>query len=434
MKTDKELIAQILEKALDLILNKYLESRDFNGLPASHFLSEPEVAEDTVRSLVAALLESKNVIIRFSGNPHIKAFSEVPKLEEQKQAIIDSSLDQLCLYPSPDILKKKANILPYHDRPYTKALVLGCGQLDQHFFKAEVLERYAKNPLYEVSDDGTSGKINTRSEVFENDQFSEEFSEEDEVYLDYGSGYSNDESKQRLIVVFPRYLHNLSSTHQLHWYSHRTSPGLIDSDFAARSYQGEFTQNISVYEAILLQIREINKICTMIGAPSLFKNTFYDGVPDPSYGPMKRSTLRESRVFALSLRKIVLDNINKDFFKNRLNINEVGTDENGKKIEKYKSETRLLQEWFKAIRYRPASEEVIPSIVDPLKELSSARGAEAHTIYEDKLDKKYLEDHRKLITSVYHALDGLRVVLSTHPNVKGKYSGPEELESLKIKY
>ena len=50
--------------------------------------------------------------------------------------------------------------------------------------------------------------------------------------------------------------------------------------------------------------------------------------------------------------------------------------------------------------------------------------AKADTIYEDKLDKQYLEKHKKLITSVYHALDGLRIILSTHPDVKEKSSKP----------
>lgn len=427
---DEELISQILEKALDLVLNRYLESGDFNGFCAAGFVSAPEVTENMARSLVGTLFDTEKIIIRFSGNPHIKAFLEVPTRDGQQKAISGYPLSQLCLYPAPEILQNRADVSAYHNRPYTKALILGCGQLDRCFFKSEVLERYTRNPLYNVEDDGTSGKISTKSELID----SNHCDREDEVFLSFGHGYSEDENRHRLVVAFPRYLHNLSPRHQLHWNSYRVSSGLVDQDFIARSYQGEFTDNISVYDAILRQLLEINALCAMIGESRLFKNAFDGGVTDPNYGPMKRPSLRAFREFTITLRKVVLDNMNMDFFKERLKINEEGRDKDGKKITKTKSVVRLLGEWFTAIRYRPATDEVIPSILDPFKNLNKTRNAEAHSIYKDELDNKWIEEHKKMITSVYHALDGVRTILSTHPKAKGKYSAPEALEKLMIKY
>lgn len=426
--SDDNLESVILEKALDLVVKRYLDSGDFNGLPASTFCSEPEVSEDTARIIISALFNSSSIVVQYTGNPHIKAFSNAPTSDEQIKAISESSLNHLCLYPSPSILKDRVDASQLHDRPYTKMLMLGCGQLDALFFNSEVLERYTANPVFEVFDDGTSGSITTKSTHSTNEI-------DDYVYLKaFGHGYSKDAVRQHLIVSYPCYLRNLPPKHQMHWCSHQISAGLIDSDFLARSYHGEFTENISVYEAILQQIREINTICEMMNEPPLFKETFENGVPDPDYGPMKRSTLRAYRGFALSLTKVVLENVNKDFFKRLFNINETGTDANGKKIEKYKSIPRLFNEWFEAIYYRAADDNVIPSIIDPLKNLNSVRGQEAHVVYENELDDKWLDEQKKLVTSIYNALDGLRLILSTYPKVNGRYSGPEVLEKVKIKY
>lgn len=425
---DNDLESVVLKKGLELVVKHYLNSRDFNGLPASTFCSEPEVSEDTARTIIMALFKNGSIVVQYAGNPHIKAFSNTPTADDQIKAIAESSLDYLCLYPSPSVLKDRVAASQLHDRPYTKMLMLGCGQLDALFFNSEVLERYTANPAFEVFDDGTSGSITTRSAHSSNGI-------DDYVYLKaFGHGYSKTVVKQHLIVSYPCYLRNLPPKHQMHWCSHQISEGLIDSDFLARSYHGEFTENISVYEAILQQIREINTICEMMNEPPLFKKVFENGVPDSNYGPMRKPTLRAYRGFALSLTKVVLDNVNKDFFKRLLSINETGTNASGEKVEKYKSIPRLLNEWFDVIHYRAADGNVIPSIIDPLKNLNSVRGQEAHAVYKDELDDKWLDEQKKLVTSIYNALDGLRLILSTHPKIKGRYSGPEVLEKVKIKY
>ena len=426
---------EIMNKLTDLVTKRYVESRDFNGFCVSDLLdSSFNITENTIRTLILSLLRNDKISLAFSSiqhvNPHIKAFPALSNSEQEKH-LSSCPLDQICLYPTPQVLSDFVDVSKYLNLPYTKELMLGVGQLEGRFFKLEVLDRYYKDPRYEVWDDGTSGNISTKNKHIENGSCQKN----DQISLDFGCGYSNDENKNRLILAFPIYLHRLTSNHQLHWYSHKLANGLFDSDFMARSYKGEFTENTSIYDALLQQLREINSICKIIGEPPFFKKTFEDGVPDNQYGPLKRATLKEYRSFAVVLRKVILDNANVAFFKKHISIIESGIDKHGKKITKNKSTTRLLREWFNAIKYRPATDEVIPSIIEPLEALHRERCAESHNLYEDEYGNEWHEKHKTLITKIYYSLEGFRLVLSSHPLAKkANYKAPYWIEEMKIKY
>ena len=416
---------KILNAIMDMVFEKYETSPDFNGLCAAELIHDEGLNEETVRSIIIELTKKDRIAISCGGNPHIMAF-KIASADKQIEILSKYSLNETCLYPSTAVLAQRVDAGAYADRPFTKELKLGAGQLEPKYFKYEVLERYSRDPRYKVTGDGTNGNVTVAGDGMS-------ISDEDYVYLDFGYGYTKDDNKQQIIIAFPIYLHKLPSKHQQYWNTYRLPSGLMDSDFVARTLKGEFTENYSVYDAILQEMREINILCKKIGWPPMFKGEFEEGVPNDKYGPLKRSTQREYGEFAHVLSKVVLENMDREFFKKFVSIIDVGVDAKGCRVDKNKGIIRLFTEWLDAVKYRPATEDAIPEIVWRLKKVNQERGKEAHNLYEDNLDPKWGEKQKELVTCAWEALEAIRLVLSSHPKAAG-YVAPDWIEECKIKY
>src|SRR5690348_18503774 len=96
----------------------------------------------------------------------------------------------------------------------------------------------------------------------------------DKVMLEsFGIGASA--KGHRVVVAYLRYLSMLSPRHQQHWWSHRAyGKHKMEANYARRTLYGEWTDGVSIYEALLAELSHINKMCQLIGVPPLFRNDF----------------------------------------------------------------------------------------------------------------------------------------------------------------
>jgi hypothetical protein len=252
----------------DLVVRRYIESHDFNGLPLSTLI-ENLGHEAAIRSSVGRLIKKGDLSCLFFGvelNPHIKRLRE-PSVEDQLNFLKTIGVSNAICYPTEKLIKRKINLTQYDDRPFTKRLVLGAGQLEFESFEASVLDRYINDPRYHCDLGDYAGRMSIGSPA----DVDATVPKRDKVFLQtFGLGYT--ETRRRVIVVYLRYLHTLSPEHQQAWNSYRV---VVEEVKMLREYYentilGEFTKNVSYFTAIKKEINIINKITTGIVGKSLF--------------------------------------------------------------------------------------------------------------------------------------------------------------------
>jgi hypothetical protein len=130
---------------LDAIVNPFIESakRDgFNGVGASALLRLQPNPEKLRASLSAFIRDGQvtAVFSRLSVNMHIKRFPD-HSVEEQLKLLIDEPLEAFRLYPTASVVGPRVDLSAWHDRPFSKALLLAAAQLSSRAFDMGALER-----------------------------------------------------------------------------------------------------------------------------------------------------------------------------------------------------------------------------------------------------------------------------------------------------
>lgn len=234
---------------LRTIVDYYLQSGDFNGLPA--YRMEPYSSKDLIDLIHEGLVETlseHNVL-----NPHIKGFDLDISIEQHIENATGKN-GQVCFYPTKKAL---SNVTVDSERPYTARLQKGCPQFEIIFFDIEILERYVNNPRYEMIDYGYKGSISV-SEKYWKDDLNGEYVKE------YGMAYKKDTKLVRAVAVFVRDLSMLSANTQMLWRSFQQcnqDEFLIEEGFIKNSIYGAFVTKHWIFSALLEEIQIINKQC-----------------------------------------------------------------------------------------------------------------------------------------------------------------------------
>jgi hypothetical protein len=75
--------------------------------------------------------------------------------------------------------------------------------------------------------------------------------------------------------VYLRYLSDLTPEHQQIWKAREVDERCtLHADYYRSSFLGEWYERISVFDAIIHEIREINVLSSMLGRPNLFRQEF----------------------------------------------------------------------------------------------------------------------------------------------------------------
>lgn len=114
------------------VVQQYIESGDFNGLPAHLAATMLGVSEEQITRLAISLVAGGKASALFGDlhpNPHIRAFADEPA-DKQIEKLARVGGQSFVLYPTSEALAGKVDRTRYDGRPYTLALALGKPQLE----------------------------------------------------------------------------------------------------------------------------------------------------------------------------------------------------------------------------------------------------------------------------------------------------------------
>lgn len=425
----KGISATATKHALEHIRAFFLGSSDFNGIVVTEVREKLGLSQQKLERLLTNLLRSHQISLAFERhavNPHIKRLPDL-SVEEQVARLTSDDPQGICVYPPADVVRSAVDVAEYNDRPFTQRLLLAEAQLTPVFFELQVLERYYRDPRYHFDFCDLSGSISISTQHYETTQTAQR----DKVLLQmFGIGY--DEKRNRVVVVYLRYLSDLSPEHQRFWHTNIVStPCTINSDYARAGIWDLWPEYHSAYRAFLAEQAEINKLSQIIGKPPLFRRIFLEDRPR-DFTPMLRPTRRNLYEFAHLLEKMLSENINRDFFRGDIRLENEVHRKNGKVEVQTLGTRRLLEDWLSTY-YRSANgDDIARSVVAPFRKVRKLRDELAHEIKGDHYDLCYPRTQDELLGRACRALTELRLILSSHPYARNRYRAPDWLDGDKI--
>ena len=398
-----------LRRCDDAIVEFYLASNRFNGIPASNLTNLLKGDSDDLDRVLTQLVQENRVSLTFGKrhpNRNIKAF-EPESTEVQLSKLSTYGAQSACVYPTPNRLLEVVDQDSYAGQPFLLSLALGTPQLTLLSFDLTVLERYRNDPRFHYTTSDVSGQIATRSA----DEST--MPESNQVFLQT-FGFSFDQDLNRAVAVFVWYLANLTPEHQAIWKAHQLGDEYKCHPDYQRISAGRFPEGISVFQAFLRELAEINAICRTIGYPTLFRTEFEDDDRPRRFGFLLRPTRQEYHDFVLLLDKLMADNLNHDFFRNDLELTTETEQEDGRIRVRDKGTIMLLEEWLVAM-CRMDDPSPLQKIASAFRRTRKVRQRPAHAIEPDEFDQSYLTKQRELMGSSLEALGSIRYILSRHP-------------------
>lgn len=207
----------VKEDILSRVLNFFVKSHDFNGILVSDLIDEHGFSCPKIREVIGQLVEENKINLAFAShslNPHIKRLQDLP-IKNQLVKLTEEDPHTICAYPSFEVIRDVVDLSVYDAQPFTKRLALAEAQLTPVFFELEVLDGYYRDPRYYFDFRDFTGSIGITTEHYN----AQDVAERDKVLLQsFGSGY--DSKRNRVVVVFLRYLAELSPEHQQIWNAH----------------------------------------------------------------------------------------------------------------------------------------------------------------------------------------------------------------------
>jgi hypothetical protein len=407
------------------VVEQYLKSGDFNGFDWSYMARAPEFTPEVLKSIVRPLIASRRVSVRFSDDmPFIKRLPD-PPVDYQLEKLAADSMQLVRLFPTVEEMKRRVRASRYPGRPFTLELARGHAQLEPRFFDPIVLEQYLNDPRYWCQVSDTSGSIHTHDDA--------EIRDADRVYIQtFGFAYNSD--LDRAVVVYLRYLHDLSPQHQQLWRARELHGDYqLHPDYFRGSLVGIWPEHIEILDAILLEQKAINDLARLIKGKPLFRKEFAEGRPD-GLRFLIRPTRREYLAFAHVLDKIISENINTDFFAGEVELVETIDTRTGP-ASRQKGSLRIFEEWLRR-RFHPRDyaeeSDPIAKAFAPFRKVRKLRQQPAHALDDDAFDHEIFKHQRELIVDVYYSLKGLRLAFQQHP-LCASYTVDEFLDSGKVR-
>lgn len=415
---DKAMKPSIAQQALLLAEIGYKRSGEFNGLPLITIQRALECHWEDLREALIQIIEAgMGAIIwpEISANTHIKLLAP---LEAKRQVAYLQDLSDCpphtCLYPSPTYLEENVERDEYRERPYTLELALGQPQLAFRTFDLHILETYRNDPRYKYSSTEIAGSISISDEYYG----SQQIAPSDQILLQ-SFGFAYDDQLYRVVAVYLRYLSDLSPEHQQIWKAREVSGTFrLHPDYYRSSILGEFPEHASIFEAFTQELQLINKMCQVMGRPSLFRTDFgeYGEAWPQKFSFLLRPTLEEYNAFVHLLDKLLSDNISKKFFRDDVALEEELERSDGKIEVRPKGTIRLLDEWCRTAC--PVEDrDVWDQAIADLKAIRQARQKPAHHVEPDVFDYELIPKQREIMKRAYTSLRTIRMTLEKHPAV-----------------
>jgi hypothetical protein len=411
--------AELLQSITDF----YLQSPDFNGIPARMI----SVSVAKLKPLIGRLVELGQISINFGDrhpNPHILAFEPEAK-SKQLEKLAQLDLMDACLYPSKERLAGVVHQSEYRDEPFRLKLALGEPQLSYYSFDLSILEIYRNDPRYHYRNDDISGSISVTSTA----SLEGQIRATDETHLQT-FGFSYDEQINRAVAVFLWYLRCLTPEHQRIWNAKLLTGNFKLHPDYGRMIAGHWPERVSIFTAFIEEQHHINEIARLMGRPRLFRTEFKEEPRPRGFGFLIRPTLEEFNAFVLVLDKLISENIDPEFVGGEVPLEQERSRADGKVVVARKGSLQLLNDWLgQTVRFPDPDPK--DEMMSTFKKIRKLRQKPAHAIDENAFDQKYFKDQRKLIMDAYNAVRTLRLILMNHPAARS-YEVPEWLEKGEI--
>lgn len=343
-------------------------------------------------------------------NPFIRRFDFQVPSDIQIWNIMHKKAGEIVLFPSKKAL---SNVVVNQTEPYRAELMRGEAQLKMIFFDPQIVVMYITNPKYINIFCGHRGFLTMREEYYKTEN------DKGELVGDYGIAYKYGDKPERAIGVSLRELANLSPLQQMRWKSFELpeqSNYVINKRYIKEMFNGEWSKDIWIFDALLEEMKAINILCETIGIPSMFLKTYSstDEERPMGYITLLVPTKRYFYEFIVSLEKLLISNLNpKTFITEGLYVRPVyKLDSDGKE----KGTLILLSEWM--ISNTNPKDNIEEFIISPLRKIRKARQLPAHKLDVDDYNLNYATDQVDFIKAAYTAIGAIRLRLSKHPTCK----------------
>lgn len=414
-------------KLLNAIVDFYLTSQDFNGIPVYKLFEE--VTEEDIKK-IRTLVQKGFIIINWGyphENIHIQAYAPLD-IQNQLKWLDDLRIDQLkskkppifkhenfviespseksfCMYPSAKILKRRVKRNKYPNKPFLRKLALGEPQLKPYFFDLSVLDDYMNDPRFSFKSDGVSGSIFIKKG---------NVPKKDAMFVEhFGYGIKLEKGQyERCLAVFLTDLTHLSANQQQRWLTKiiGSKKFFIHPEYD-RISRGNWALKISIFQAFREELPIINTMFRFAFGKRLFKRDNFTDEELSQFHFIIRPTKELYYSFVHLLDKLISENIDKSFFEDSL-------------IEKVKKEINndpgtliLLRRWLDE-KVKLPDPEPKDEMIDIFRKIRSERQRPGHLIDTNEWNKKYWNMQRILISDAYNAIRALRLIISSHPHAK----------------
>lgn len=408
---EKEINSELLKRITD----HYLNSTDFNGYVLNNDNKNPELNPKQFREWIGGFIKRGELSLRyeeFHSNPFIRRMPDLEKDTDLEQ-LQKSKLNIVVAYPTSKVLENAVEKEKYNGRPFSLRLALGEAHMDYHCFDLSVLEFYRNDPRYYYSVDDVSGRICMKDEYCQTTSASNS----DNIFLQT-FGFAYDEDLNRYVAVYTWYLHTLSKEHQQIWEAKRVDGKyIIHPDYLNASAYGLFPDHVPALVAFSSELDHINEMCKLIGKPHLFNNVLKDENKPRNFTLLIRPTSKEFSDFVLLLDQAMSDNINKDFFKDDLELEEEVKRQDGKVEVRHKGTITLLKEWFEKY-FEFVERKPFDEMICTFRKVRKLRMKPAHCLIDNEFDQKFFKEQRELVKKAYSAVRLIRMILNGHPDCR----------------
>jgi hypothetical protein len=390
---------------------RYMESRDFNGLHISTTRNSRDEIEAAVELANADLIE----VVGPSDymNIHIRPWPSRRTVAEQIEELRELSDDDygVCLYPKAKALRRMKLPEKFDDAPFARAMARGRSTLELAFFSSDVLEGYRNDARYRFGMSDFGINFGLSDEAYDD----KDQPKKDRVGLmhlgfAYDMRHYDPELPEspivRRVAAFYGDLDDLTPEHQQRWASFQVdAEGIVPHPVWYASQMGRWPDGMGPFTRLAQELKAISDLFENVWGARLFRSH----EPPDDFGWILRADQREWDHFIHSFDKLLSDNIDSAALdKARVpRMNE----RNDRLGTLGRLELFMTMNHVKADRAKWA--------LKPLRQVRAARQKPAHALRTNLTDRTFIRKQRDLLHDVDEVLINIRQWLSSHPQNRG---------------
>ncbi|MFK7844137.1 MAG: hypothetical protein AB8G77_02475 [Rhodothermales bacterium] len=376
-------------------------------MPLSSLADRLEVELGDLIPHLKPIITNKTASLTFGDlhpNPFIRALPDEP-VTTQLAKLVPQKLDSTCIYPLKKHLKSVVSEASFSSRPFSLKLALGAPQYTFDFFDPYVLEHYLQQQKCQISNDvqGSLAFAQTRFKF---------------TRASFGPSYGHQFTD--LIASNLGDLSQLPAHDQVHWDSMLLSgSGTIHPDVSGPLLKGSFRKKMSVFEALLAEMKAVNALCPELSKPPLFIFHADPSAQSKNFGFIPVPSAQNFGQFFLHYQILLLQNINPAFLKSiRQPAYESITPRISRALNRpSKTSLEMVSEWL-VKSFDIKDEGLIVRLSNIIKSTRKEFNERQMNGYSMSADQSYMHIQRRLMWYAYQAVKWIRQTFEQYFNKK----------------